>query len=178
MCTLLLIVFKNLDTQNMASISEQDNLDFLLEEETDTNNCWNTEDGVQKDLPLAPLPALQQVTPSNLTNLNLTQLLALFQNSIKKKSNIDSSAATLSDPGQNKTTVDSTGKNIKENEDNDDEEDELLQNLTQELECQEEKGPPIHKKLENILQDLLWGAVKKEKLEKIVKDTIPPPKKI
>ena len=173
MCTLLLIVFKNLDTENMASISEQDNLDFLLEEETDTNNCWNTEDGVQKDVPLAPLPALQPVTSSNLTNLNLNQLLALLQNSIQKKSNIDPSAGTLLDPGQNKTTVDSTGENLKENEDNDEEEDELLQNLTQEFECQEEKGFPIHKKLEKILQDLLWGAVKKENLEKIVKDVNP-----
>ena len=79
----------------MASSSEQDNLDFLLEEETDTNNCSNTEDGVQKDVPLAPLPALQPVTPSNLTNLNLTQLLALLQNSIQIQSNIDPSVATL-----------------------------------------------------------------------------------
>ena len=158
----------------MASSSEQDNLDFLLEEETDTNNCSNTEDGVQKDVPLTPLPALQPVNPNNLINLNLTQLLALLQNSIQKQSNIDPSAATLSDPGQNKTTVDSTGENLKENEDNDDEEDELLQNLTQEFECQEEKEPPIHKKLEKILQGLLWGAVKKEKLEKIVMDTLPP----
>ena len=134
----------------MASSSEQDNLDFLLEEETDTNNCSNTEDGVQKDVPLAPLPALQPVTPSNLTNLNLTQLLALLQNSIQIQSNIDPSVATLPDPTQNKTTVDSTGENLKENEDNDDEEDELLQDLTQEFECQEDRGPRIHKKLEKI----------------------------
>ena len=134
----------------MTSSSEQDNLDFLLEEETDTNNCSNTEDGVQKDVPLAPLPALQPVTPSNLTNLNLTQLLALLQNSIQNQSNIDPSVATLPDPTQNKTTVDSTGENLKENEDNDDEKDELLQDLTQEFECQEERGPRIHKKLEKI----------------------------
>ena len=37
--------------------------------------------------------------------------------------------ATLSDSGQNKTSVDSTGENPKENGDND-EEDELLQDLT------------------------------------------------
>ena len=72
-----------------------------------------------------------------MTNLNLTQLLALLQNSIQNQLNIGPSVATLPDPGQNKTTVDSTGENLKENEDNDDEEDELLQDLTQEFECQE-----------------------------------------
>ena len=87
--------------------------------------------------------------------MNLTQLLALLQNSIQNQLNIDPSVATLPDPGQNKTTVDSTGENLKENEDNDDEEDELLQDLTQEFECQEERGPRIHKKLEKIWQDLL-----------------------
>ena len=66
--------------------------------------------------------------------------------------------------------MDSTGENFKENGE---EEDELLQNLTQEFECQEERGPPIHKKLEKILQDLLWGVFKKEKLEKVVMDTLP-----
>ena len=140
---MLLIVLKNLDTRNMASSSEQDNLDFLLEE-TDTNNCSNTEDGIQKDVPLAPLPAQQPVTPGNLTNLNLTHLLALLQNSIQNQSNFDPSVATLPDPGQNKSNVDSTVENLKENEDNDDE-DELLQDLTQEFECQEERGPPFIK---------------------------------
>ena len=95
----------------MASSSEQDNLDFLLEEETDTNNCSNTEDGVQKDVPLTPLLALQPVTPSNLTNLNLTQLLALLQNSIQNQLNIDPSVATLPDPGQYKTTADHKSEN-------------------------------------------------------------------
>ena len=61
----------------MTSSSEQDNLDLLLDEETD-NNCSNTQDGAQKDVPRAPLPPLQPVTLSNLTNLNLTQLLALL----------------------------------------------------------------------------------------------------
>ena len=44
--------------------------------------------------------------------------------------------------------MDFTGENLKENEDNDDEEDELLEDLTQEFECQEERGLRIHKKLE------------------------------
>ena len=35
------------------------------------------------------------------------------------------------------------------------------------------EGTPIHKKLEKILQDLLWGLFKKEKLEKVVMDTLP-----
>ena len=147
MCKLSLIVLKNLDTQNMTSSSEQDNLDLLLEEETN-NNCSNTQDGAQIDVPRAPLPPLQPVTPSTLTNLNLTQLLALLQDSIQNQPNIDPLVATLSDSGQNKNTVDSTGENPKENGDNDEEEDELLQVLTQEFECQEERGPPIHKKLE------------------------------
>ena len=45
----------------MASSSEQDNLDFLLEEETDTNNCSNTEDGVQKDVPRPLYPLCSQL---------------------------------------------------------------------------------------------------------------------
>ena len=61
----------------------------------------------------------------------------MLQNSIQKQSYIDPSVATLPDPGQNKNTVDSTGETLKENGDNDDEEDELLQDLTQEFECQE-----------------------------------------
>ena len=32
----------------------------------------------------------------------------------------------------------------------------------------------IHKKLEKILQDLLWGVFKKEKLGNVVMDTLPP----
>ena len=111
----------------MASSSEQDNLDFWLEE-TDTNNCSNTEDGIQKDVPLATLPAQQPVTPGNLTNL--THLLTLLQKSIQNQSNFDPSVASLPDPGQNKSNVDSTVENLKENEDNDDEEDELLQDLS------------------------------------------------
>ena len=106
----------------------------------------STQDGAQKDVPLAPWPALQPVTPSNLTNLNLTQLLALLQNSIRNQSNIDPSVATLPGSGQNKNTVDSTDETLKENGGSDDEEDELSQDLTQERECQEERGPPIHKK--------------------------------
>ena len=35
------------------------------------------------------------------------------------------------------------------------------------------EGTPIYKKLEKILQDLLWGLFKKEKLEKVVMDTLP-----
>ena len=66
----------------MTSNSEQDNLDLLLDEETD-NNCPNTQDGALKDVSLAPSPPLQPLTPSNLTNLNLTQLLASLQNSFK-----------------------------------------------------------------------------------------------
>ena len=97
------------------------------------NNCSNTQDGAQKDVPLVPLPALQPVTPSNLTNLNLTQLLALLQNSIQNQPNIDPIVATLPDAGQNKNTVNSTGENPKENGDNN-EEDESLQDLTQEFE--------------------------------------------
>ena len=42
----------------MTSSSKQDNLDLLLDEETD-NNFSNTQDGAQKDVPRAPLPALQ-----------------------------------------------------------------------------------------------------------------------
>ena len=33
---------------------------------------------------------------------------------------------------------------------------------------------PSHKKLEKILQDLLWGVFKKEKHEEVVMDTISP----
>ena len=78
-----MIIFKNLDTQNMTSSSEQDNLDLLLDEETN-NNYSNTQNGAQKDVPRPSLLPLQPVTPSNLTNLNFTQLLSLLQNSIKK----------------------------------------------------------------------------------------------
>ena len=103
----------------------------------------------------------------------MTQLLALLQNSIQNQSNIGPSVATLPNPGQNNSTVDSTGENLKENEDNDDEEYKLFQDLTQEFECQEETGSLIHKKIENILQDILWGVFKKEKLEKVVMDVLP-----
>ena len=83
LCKLLLIILKNLNTQNMTSSSEQDNLDLLLDEETN-NNYSNTQNGAQKDVPRASLLPLQPLTPSNLTNLNFTQLLSLLQNSIKK----------------------------------------------------------------------------------------------
>ena len=49
----------------MTSSSKQDNLDLLLDEETD-NNFSNTQDGAQKDVSRAPLPALQPITRSNL----------------------------------------------------------------------------------------------------------------
>ena len=120
LCKLFLIILKNLDAQNMTSSAEQDNLDLLLDEETD-NNYSNTQDGALKDVPQAPLPPLQPVTPSNLTNLNLSQLLALLRNSIQNQPNIDPLGATLSDSGQNKNTVDSTGENLKGNGDNDEE---------------------------------------------------------
>ena len=97
----------------------------------------------------------------------------MLQNSIQNQSNIGPSVATLPNPGQNNSTVDSTGENLKENEDNDDEEYKLFQDLTQEFECQEETGSLIHKKIENILQDILWGVFKKEKLEKVVMDVLP-----
>ena len=44
--------------------------------------------------------------------------------------------------------------------------------MTQEFECQEERGSPIHKNLEKNLQDLLWGVFKKEKLGKVVMNTL------
>ena len=157
----------------MTSSSEQDNLDLLFDEEID-NNYWNTQDGAQKDVARALLPHLQPVTPSNLTNLNLTQLLALLRNSIQNQPNIDPLGATLPDYGQNKNTVDSTGENLKGNGDSDEEKDELLQDMSQELQRQEERRTPIHKKLEKILQDLLWGVFKREKLGKVVMDTLPP----
>ena len=144
----------------MTSNSEQDNLEFLLEEKTN-NNCSNTQDSAQRAVRLAPLPALQPATPSKLKNLSFNQLLALLQNLIQNQSNIDSLIATLPDPGQNENTVDSTGENRKENADNDLEEDELLQDLTQEFECQKERGLPIHKKLEKNLEGLLRGVFKK-----------------
>ena len=78
----------------MTSNSEQDNLEFLLEEETN-NNCSNTQDSAQRAVRLAPLPALQPATPSKLTNLSFNRLLALLQNSIQNQSNIDSLTATL-----------------------------------------------------------------------------------
>ena len=56
-------------------------------------------------------------------NLNLAQLLPLLQNLIQNQPNIDALVAKLSDVGQNKYTVDSTGENPKENGDNDEEED-------------------------------------------------------
>ena len=116
----------------MTSSSEQDNLDLLFDEEID-NNYSNTQDGAQKDVARAPLPHLQPVTPSNLTNLNLTQLLALLRNSIQNQPNIDPLGATLPDYSQNKNTVDSTGENLKGNGDSDEEKDELLQDMSQEL---------------------------------------------
>ena len=72
--------------------------------------------------------------------------------------------------------MDSTGENFKGNGDNDLEQDELLQDLIQEFECQEERGPPIHKKLKKNLKDLLWRVLKKEKLEKVVMDKLLPKK--
>ena len=144
LCKLLLDILKNLDTQSMISSSEQDNLDLLLDEETN-NNCLNTQCGTVKDVPGAPLPHVQPVTAGILTNLNLCQLQALLQNSIHKHSNIDPLGAALPDSGQNKNTVDSTGENSKGNGDNNEEESELLQDLMQEFECQEERGPPFIK---------------------------------
>ena len=128
----------------MTISSEQDNLDLLLDEKTDSDGS-DTQGGTLKDAHQAPLPLLLPVTPSNLTNLNLTQLLALLQNSMQNQPNIDPLLATLPDSGQNKNTADSTGENSKGNETNY-EEHELLQDLAQEFECQEERGPPFIKK--------------------------------
>ena len=72
----------------------------------------------------------------------------MLQNSVQNQPNIDPLVATLSDSGENKNIVDSTSENVKENGDIDKGEDELLQDLAQECECQEERGHPIHKKLE------------------------------
>ena len=70
--------------------------------------------------------------------------------------------------------MDPTGENPKKNWDNGEEEDELFQDLTQEFDCKEERDPLIHKKLEKILQDLLRGVFRKEKVEKVVMDTLSP----
>ena len=113
----------------------------MLDKETD-NNCSSSQDDNHKDVPWAPLPALQAVTPSNLINLNWTQLLSLLQNSIQNQPNIDSLVATLLGSGENKNNGESTSENLKENGEIDKEEDELLQDLAQECECQEERGPP------------------------------------
>ena len=61
----------------MTSSSEQDNMDLLLDEEVH-NSYSNTQNGAQKRCTSDSLPPLQPVTPSNLTNLNLTKLLALL----------------------------------------------------------------------------------------------------
>ena len=138
---MLMIILKNLDTQNVTTSSKQDYLDHLLDQETN-NNCMNTQDGTLKNVSWSPLTPLQPVAPSNLINLNLSQLLALLQNSIQNQPSIDPFLATLPDSGHNKVTVDSTSKNSKGNRDSDEEEDKLLQNLLQEFECQEERGSP------------------------------------
>ena len=39
-----------------------------------------------------------------------------------------------------------------------------------------EDPPPTNKKLEKILQDLLWDVFKKHFFEKVVMDTLPPKK--
>ena len=96
----------------------------------------------------------------------------MLQNSIQNQPNIDPLIATLSGSGQNKNIVDSTGEIPNGNGDNDEEEDELLRNMTQEFECQEERGPHIHKKLENFTGPPV-RVFKKEKLEKVVMDTLP-----
>ena len=101
----------------------------------------------------------------------------MLQNSIQNQPNIDSLVATLLGSGENKNNGESTSENLKENGEIDKEEDELLQNLAQECECQEERGPPpTNKKLEKILQDLLWDVFKKHFFEKVVMDTLPPKK--
>ena len=61
----------------MTSSSEQDNMDYSLDEEVH-NSYSNTQNGTQKRCTSDPLPPLQPVTPSNLTNLNLAKLLALL----------------------------------------------------------------------------------------------------
>ena len=90
----------------------------------------------------------------------------MLQNSIQNQPNIDPLIATLSGSGQNKNIVDSTGEIPNRNGDNDEEEDELLRNMTQEFECQEERGPHIHKKLEKILQGLLCVFSRKKNLKR------------
>ena len=42
--------------------------------------------------------------------------------------------------------MDPTGENPKKNWDNSEEEDELFQDLTQEFDCKEERGPPHSQK--------------------------------
>ena len=54
---------------------------------------------------------------------------------IQNQPNINPLVATMPDSGQDKNTVESTGKNPKRNGDSDEEEDKLLQDVTQEFEC-------------------------------------------
>ena len=49
-----------------------------------------------------------------------------------------------------------------------------MRDITQEFEFEEEKGPPVHLKLHKIMQDLIWGIFKKDKLESVIEKNLPP----
>ena len=57
--------------------------------------------------------------------------------------------------------------------DENDDDDELMRDITQEFEFEGE-GPPIHPKLHKILQGLIWGIFKKEKIESVIEENLPP----
>ena len=105
-----------------------------------------------------------------MANLNLTQILALLQNNLlQNQGNNGSQALEMSDTGTDflvsKKVVDPTtfASNSK-CDDAQEDDDELLRDMTQEFQCEEERGPPIHDKLQKILQDLIWGVFKKREI--------------
>ena len=54
-------------------------------------------------------------------------------------------------------------------------ETEYLENLTQEYERTEKKGPPISSEtLQKVTQDLIWGICRTERFEKVMEEIVPP----
>ena len=157
------------------------NIECLLDDDDDNDDTESREKnenrGDNNELPKHLLQVnpqlLQPVTANSLANVNFAQILTLLQTSFLTANSV-AQTVNMPDHGTH-APADSTGVSgnnqlCHENDDN----DELLRDITQEIEFEEEKGPPIHQKLYKIMQDLIWGIFKKEKLEIVIEKNLPP----
>ena len=135
----------------------EDTMDKLLEEETEHNLTEST-------------PSIDLT--SQISHEKLQEMLTNTVLDILKKNNNNLTSNNINEQGENQLH-EATEKGKDQMTDSV-ESDEILADICQEYKTGDEKGPPINEKLCKILQDLIWGVYKKEKLDQILKENIPP----